>query len=322
MSKVIQCVYLCSVPWDALSQGPSFDVVVGMLSTALAGWRAVSFGTWAVPAPGQFRHPERPKVDAFWGKISGGNRRFQYAQTSGFEYFFKQGQNKWGPCFGGVGYRYRHLEPLPERYPSKKDLRKRHKPIRPPAVLFCQMDVINYLQLSGNEFNQYSTNKFCSISSRELTYPTSGKGKSSSNMPGEKDMLVPRRVFSCMLYPTKSWILVRYYPYLEKYFWNSELPWLPCLSSTCVCPASGTTSWASLASSLGRPGPWVRLGLKSRQWRFSSATNTEYWEKHKKTKYLRSWQFTSSMWRPLWFAHLLDAVWWAWLMSQRDSTVT
>ncbi len=149
MSKVIQCVYLCSVPWDALSQGPSFDVVVGMLSTALAGWRAVSFGTWAVPAPGQFRHPERPKVDAFWGKISGGNRRFQYAQTSGFEYFFKQGQNKWGPCFGGVGYRYRHLEPLPERYPSKKDLRKRHKPIRPPAVLFCQMDAINYLQLSS-----------------------------------------------------------------------------------------------------------------------------------------------------------------------------
>ncbi len=37
------------------------------------------------------------------------------------------------------------------------------------------------------------------IPSRELTYLTLAKGKSSSNIPWEKDMLVPRRVYNILL---------------------------------------------------------------------------------------------------------------------------
>jgi len=36
------------------------------------------------------------------------------------------------------------------------------------------------------------------IPSRKLTYPTCGKGKSSSNMPYQEDMLIPWRVFSTL----------------------------------------------------------------------------------------------------------------------------
>ena len=37
------------------------------------------------------------------------------------------------------------------------------------------------------------------IPPRELTYPTWGKGKSSSNMPYQGDMLIPWRVYIYMI---------------------------------------------------------------------------------------------------------------------------
>ena len=50
------------------------------------------------------------------------------------------------------------------------------------------------------------------IPSRELTYPSFGKGKSSSNLPLGGDMLVPRRVYTRYIYLEPKWPVLKVNP--------------------------------------------------------------------------------------------------------------
>ena len=56
-------------------------------------------------------------------------------------------------------------------------------------------------KISLQKLNQYN------LPSRELTYPTLGKGKSSSNMPYQGDMLISWRVTIPKDPPKSGWVL-------------------------------------------------------------------------------------------------------------------
>ena len=84
-----------------------------------------------------------------------------------------------------------------------------------PRSRFCAWR-LESIKKGGTHWD--STGKYIGlkyIPSRKVTYPTLGKGKSSSNMPWEKDMLVPRRVHQFHWDRSLSHSFVQYVLYVK-----------------------------------------------------------------------------------------------------------
>ena len=132
------------------------------------------------------------------------------------------------------------------------------------SVVFCEgwFSTVSFYHLNQFVFNNTCRQFFSClpprtgtyehleyIPSRNLTYPTWGKGKSSSNMPYQGDMLIPWRVYIYHIYVYISWPANPFPPQAKNVLNFQGLS--PSLLRPCVfafrCPSSSSFSkWSAL----------------------------------------------------------------------------